>query len=73
VASLCNGVVLVGRMDRLSQSELVQAVTALSEVNVIGMVANGADPSRNRYTEYVPRKAIAPPVESAVPVVYKGR
>jgi polysaccharide biosynthesis transport protein len=73
VASLCSGVILVGRIDRLSQSELVQTVTALSEVNVIGMVANGSDPTRNRYAEYVPRKAIAPGVEQPVPVVYKGR
>jgi polysaccharide biosynthesis transport protein len=71
VASLCGGVVLVGRIDRLSQSELVQTVTALGELNVIGMVANGADPSKTRYSNYVPRTAIASPTES-LPVAYTG-
>jgi polysaccharide biosynthesis transport protein len=64
-ASLCDGILLVGRIDRVSQSELVQAVTALNELNVIGIVANGADNYRSRYSGYVSQTAIAP-VESPV-------
>jgi polysaccharide biosynthesis transport protein len=73
-ASLCNGVLMVGRIDRVSQSELVQSVTALNELNVIGIVANGADMSRNRYNGYVQRTSmVAPGGESQpVPVTYKS-
>jgi polysaccharide biosynthesis transport protein len=76
VASLCSGLVLVGRIDRLSQSELVQTVTALGELNVIGMIANGADPSKTRYSNYVPRTAVLgnaiDPQTESLPVAYTG-
>ncbi len=42
IASLCKGVVLVSRLDRVSKSELSQATTILARVNQIGIVANGS-------------------------------
>jgi polysaccharide biosynthesis transport protein len=65
-ASLCDGILLVGRIDRISQSEVVQAVTALNELNVIGIVANGADNHRNRYSGYLSQTAIAPSADAPV-------
>lgn len=41
-ASCCSGVVLVGRINRVSRSELTQASAMLSKLNVVGVVANGA-------------------------------
>jgi polysaccharide biosynthesis transport protein len=40
-ASVCHGVVMVGRLDRVSQEELKQATTMLNQLNVLGIVANG--------------------------------
>jgi polysaccharide biosynthesis transport protein len=65
-ASLCDGILLVGRIDRVSQTEVVQAVTALNELNVIGIVANGADNPRNRYSGYLSQTAIAPSADAPV-------
>ena len=41
-ASCCSGVVIVGRLDRVTQSELSQATALLSKLNAIGIIANGA-------------------------------
>jgi succinoglycan biosynthesis transport protein ExoP len=41
-ASSCDGIVMVARVDQVSQSDLIQAVTMLGEMNTIGIVANGA-------------------------------
>jgi len=51
VASLCNGSILVGRLDRVTQADLTQAVERLSKLNLIGIVANG---SRSHSTPYTP-------------------
>ncbi|BAY11966.1 GumC family protein [Calothrix sp. NIES-2098] len=40
VASLCNGIVLVGRIGQITQSELIQARDILSKLNLIGAIAN---------------------------------
>jgi polysaccharide biosynthesis transport protein len=40
-ASCCQGTLLVSRMDRVTRSEVTSAVAALSQLNVIGLVANG--------------------------------
>lgn len=40
VASLCNGIVLVGRIGQITESELIQAKEILSKLNLIGIVAN---------------------------------
>lgn len=49
IASFCSGVVMVGRIDRAKQAELTEATTMLSHLNAIGIIANGARSSTNRY------------------------
>ncbi len=41
MASLCNGIVMVGRMDGVTRNELIQATEILSNLNLIGIIANG--------------------------------
>lgn len=41
-ASYCSGVVMVGRLDLVTQSELGQATAQLRQLNPIGIIANGA-------------------------------
>lgn len=44
LASACTtGTLLVGRLDRVTRSELTQAMSILRPLNMIGVVANGAD------------------------------
>jgi Mrp family chromosome partitioning ATPase len=40
-ASLCSGVILVGRIGRVTRTEVTQAAEMLSKSNVIGVIANG--------------------------------
>ena len=42
VGACCNGVIIVGRIERVTRSELTQTTQMLSQLNVIGVVANGA-------------------------------
>ncbi len=45
----CDGVVMVGRMDKITKTELSNAVDILNKLNLIGLVANGVNkPNRNR-------------------------
>ncbi|PSO98421.1 MAG: capsular biosynthesis protein [Cyanobacteria bacterium SW_6_48_11] len=48
-ASFCSGVVMVGRLDRVTQSQLSQATTMLSKLNAIGIVANGGRDAMSSY------------------------
>jgi capsular exopolysaccharide synthesis family protein len=41
MASLCNGIVMVGRMDGVTRNEVIQATEILSNLNLIGIIANG--------------------------------
>jgi capsular exopolysaccharide synthesis family protein len=44
LASACTtGTLLVGRLDQVTRSELTQAMSVLKPLNMIGVVANGAD------------------------------
>ncbi|MGB7413355.1 MAG: polysaccharide biosynthesis tyrosine autokinase [Thermosynechococcaceae cyanobacterium] len=44
----CDGVVMVGRMDKITRTELNNAVDILKKLNLIGLVANGvSQPKRN--------------------------
>jgi capsular exopolysaccharide synthesis family protein len=52
VASFASGVVMVGRMNRVSQSQLTEAIAMLSKFNAIGVVANGASGSSSPYISY---------------------
>jgi capsular exopolysaccharide synthesis family protein len=49
-ASYCRGVVLVARMGQVTRTELTQATTMMSKLNLIGVVANGDNSSNNSYT-----------------------
>lgn len=51
-ASLCSGVILVGRIGQVTRTEITQAADMLSKSNVIGVIANGtSSPSNATYTE----------------------
>ncbi len=43
LASLCNGIIMVGRMGKITQSELIQATEILHSLNLVGIIANEAD------------------------------
>jgi len=45
----CDGTLLVGRMDRLTKTELSQALENLKHLNVVGVVANGVSSVRKPY------------------------
>ncbi|NJL20666.1 MAG: polysaccharide biosynthesis tyrosine autokinase, partial [Leptolyngbyaceae cyanobacterium SM1_3_5] len=53
VASCCQGAVLVGRLDRITQTELAQATAALRQLNVLGIVANGSRRYPKPYLEAI--------------------
>ncbi|WP_413173333.1 GumC family protein [Anabaena azotica] len=40
IASVCNGIVIVGRIGQLTPQELMEATEILSQLNLIGIVAN---------------------------------
>ncbi|MBD2101750.1 polysaccharide biosynthesis tyrosine autokinase [Leptolyngbya sp. FACHB-261] len=42
-AKCCKGTILVGRVGQVTRTELTQTITTLSKLNVIGIVANGAN------------------------------
>ncbi|MCY7393531.1 MAG: AAA family ATPase, partial [Leptolyngbyaceae cyanobacterium CAN_BIN12] len=42
VGACCDGVIIVGRIERVTRSELTQTTQMLNQLNVIGVVANGA-------------------------------
>ena len=48
-ASYCSGVVMVGRLDKVTQSELSQATVRLNKLNAIGIIANGARDALSGY------------------------
>jgi polysaccharide biosynthesis transport protein len=55
IASVCSGVVMVGRLDRVTQAELSQATAMLNQLNVLGIVANGAKSYPGQYDSYTHR------------------
>jgi Mrp family chromosome partitioning ATPase len=40
LASLCQGIVMVGRMGYVTPKELTQAIAILSKLNLVGIIAN---------------------------------
>ncbi|MBM0741084.1 polysaccharide biosynthesis tyrosine autokinase [Phormidium sp. CLA17] len=42
IGACCNGVIIVGRIERVTRLELTQTTQMLNQLNVIGVVANGA-------------------------------
>lgn len=59
-ASLCSGVVLVGRIGRVTRTEVVQATEMLSKSNVIGVIANGTSGPANSNVPYTDQKESLP-------------
>ena len=51
-ASCCSGVLLVGRINQVSRSKLTQAMEMLSQLNLVGVVANGVSSPTVRETYY---------------------
>ena len=52
-ASFCDGVVLVERIDQITQTELNQATTMLKKLNVIGIVANASNNTKSNQITYI--------------------
>ncbi|NEP56744.1 MAG: polysaccharide biosynthesis tyrosine autokinase [Symploca sp. SIO2G7] len=52
-ASCCSGVVMVGRIDMITQSELMEAMAMLGKFNVIGMIANDGRKAKDNSAAYV--------------------
>jgi polysaccharide biosynthesis transport protein len=51
-ASRCKGVLMVGRIDRVTHSEFTQALKMLNKLNVIGVVANGVNSQLRANQDY---------------------
>ncbi|MEO1560774.1 MAG: AAA family ATPase, partial [Cyanobacteria bacterium J06632_19] len=49
LASLCSGIIMVGRMGKITHTELVQATQILSSLNLVGIIANEAGKSQKVY------------------------
>jgi capsular exopolysaccharide synthesis family protein len=49
LASMCNGIIMVGRMGKIKQSELIQATEILHSLNLVGIIANEASKSQKIY------------------------
>ncbi|NET81053.1 MAG: polysaccharide biosynthesis tyrosine autokinase [Moorea sp. SIO1F2] len=56
-ASLCQGVLMVGRLERVTQSQLTQATAILRNLNLIGIIANGVKSSNQNYAYYGSRNS----------------
>jgi polysaccharide biosynthesis transport protein len=54
-ASLCDGAIVIGRLDLITQSDLMQATVMLSQFNAIGIVANGDRSTKYNYAELAKR------------------
>jgi len=50
--SVCDGTVVVTRLDRITQKELTEMLSLLAPLKVLGMIANGAKGSPTRYGSY---------------------
>ncbi len=51
-ASYCHGVLMVARLDRVTKSELSEATSLLSKLNLIGLIANGDRQKLSKYRNY---------------------
>ncbi len=51
-ASCCSGVVMVGRINLISQSELMEAMAMLGKFNIIGIIANEGSKAKDSSTAY---------------------
>ncbi|MGD1896809.1 MAG: GumC family protein [Phormidesmis sp.] len=74
IASLCQGVVMVSRLDRVTQSDLSQTMAILARVNQLGIVANGDSSADSPYTHLHPPEPILHIDQNAAPTrIISGR
>lgn len=59
-ALLCDAVILLARLDRITQSELTEAIATLARFNVLGIVANGSHSSPVHYLPQIDRNGSLP-------------
>lgn len=52
VGAVCDGTVLVARLDRITQPILNEVIAVLDPIQVLGLVANGVKGQPNRYRSY---------------------
>ncbi len=52
VGAVCDGTVLVARLDRITQPTLTEVMALLAPIQVLGLVTNGVKPSSQRYRSY---------------------
>lgn len=58
VGSMCDSTVLISRLDRVTQDQLKETLSQLAQLRVLGIVANGAKVTLNRYVyEALPQEA----------------
>lgn len=57
-ASFCSGVVLVARIGSVTRTEVTQATAMLNKLNVIGVVANGANGFTDGYGAYTREQGV---------------
>jgi succinoglycan biosynthesis transport protein ExoP len=58
-ASSCRSVVMVASIGSVTRTQLAQATTMLSKLNLVGVVANGVSNSKNTYVPYVKPQRLA--------------
>ncbi|MCV3213005.1 polysaccharide biosynthesis tyrosine autokinase [Plectonema radiosum NIES-515] len=58
-ASSCRSVVMVASIGRVTRTQLAQATTMLSKLNLVGVVANGVSNSSSTYVPYVKPQRLA--------------
>lgn len=67
IASVCDGVVLVGRLDHLTEPKLAEAVALLNSLNLIGIIANQSNQEHHHYV-FPESRAIHPEVQMLPPI-----
>lgn len=58
-ASSCRSVVMVASIGRVTRTQLTQATTMLSKLNLVGVVANGVSNSSSTYVPYIKPQRLA--------------
>ncbi len=58
-ASSCRSVVMVASIGKVTRTQLTQATTMLSKLNLVGVVANGVSNSSSTYVPYVKPQRLA--------------
>lgn len=64
LGGVSDGLILVARLDRITQAELTETVAALDSFKVFGLIANGGRQLPARYGEYASKSYAAPLVSS---------